>query len=81
MDGLNQTGSTLITPSPFSLLSWQIQGVGDFNSDGKPDILWRDQGSTGHIAVWFMDGTTMTSSTLVTPSPFALLNWRIVGPR
>jgi hypothetical protein len=31
--------------------SWQIQGVGDFNDDGKTDILWRNT-STGDVGLW-----------------------------
>ena len=31
--------------------SWQIQGVGDFNNDGKTDILWRNT-STGDVGLW-----------------------------
>ncbi|MBF0292065.1 MAG: VCBS repeat-containing protein [Nitrospinae bacterium] len=34
---------------------WQVHGVGDFNGDGKSDILWRQIG-TGRTAIWFMDG-------------------------
>ena len=30
--------------------NWTIQQVGDFNGDGKADILWRD--SAGHVALW-----------------------------
>jgi hypothetical protein len=33
--------------------SWQIKGTGDFNGDGKSDILW--QGSDGTPAIWLMD--------------------------
>ncbi|OYE06697.1 FG-GAP-like repeat-containing protein [Nostoc sp. 'Peltigera membranacea cyanobiont' 232] len=32
----------------------QVQGVGDFNGDGKADILWKD--SQGKTAIWLMDG-------------------------
>jgi hypothetical protein len=40
-------------PGPVSL-SWQIQRVGDFNHDGRSDILWRESG--GQLAIWFMNG-------------------------
>jgi hypothetical protein len=34
--------------------SWTIVGTGDFNADGKIDILWRNT-STGTNAIWYMD--------------------------
>ena len=30
--------------------SWQISSIGDFNGDGKDDILWRD--TSGHVTNW-----------------------------
>ena len=33
-------------------LSWAIRGVGDFNADGKSDILWVH--TSGLVALWFM---------------------------
>jgi hypothetical protein len=32
-------------------LFWEIQGVGDFDADGRSDILWR--GRDGNLAIWF----------------------------
>ena len=40
--------------------SWSVAGVGDFNSDGNADILWRN--SNGSLAEWLMNGATITSS-------------------
>jgi len=35
--------------------NWQIAGTGDFNSDGKTDILWQNK-VTGQRALWLMNG-------------------------
>jgi len=53
-----------------------IELSADFNSDGKPDILWRNT-VTGEVVVWFMDGTKRlgTVSLGTMPDP----NWKIVG--
>jgi serralysin len=56
--------------------SWQIKGTGDFNGDGKSDILW--QGQDGTPAVWLMDGTHATFVGAVgpfNPGP----SWEIKG--
>ncbi|MBF0564712.1 MAG: VCBS repeat-containing protein, partial [Nitrospirae bacterium] len=39
--------------------SWQIKGVGDFDGDGKSDILF--QHSSGDVVIWLMNGTTIKS--------------------
>ncbi len=31
--------------------------TGDFNSDGKSDLVWRNS-VTGEIVIWLMDGTS-----------------------
>jgi hypothetical protein len=53
MDGMSTIGIGAVgpfNPGP----SWQIQGTGDYNEDGKSDILW--QNSDGAPAIWLMDG-------------------------
>ena len=40
---------------------WVIQGVGDFDSDGTADILWR-QTSTGKVSLWLISGGAVKSS-------------------
>jgi hypothetical protein len=40
--------------------TWSIAQTGDYNGDGKGDILWRD--TSGNTAVWFMKGISVASS-------------------
>ncbi|UCH97263.1 MAG: FG-GAP repeat protein, partial [Candidatus Aminicenantes bacterium] len=40
---------------PAANLDWTLCGTGDFNNDGKMDLLWRNV-SSGQNAVWYMDG-------------------------
>src|SRR5204863_180029 len=39
---------------------WQLKGIGDFDGDGKADILWRNS-STGENYVYFMNGWAIVS--------------------
>jgi ELWxxDGT repeat protein len=41
--------------------SWTIAGLGDFDGDGKTDILWR-QASTGALVEWTMFGPTVSAA-------------------
>jgi hypothetical protein len=34
--------------------------TGDFNGDGKSDILWQD--TSGNVAIWFMNGAHLLQS-------------------
>jgi len=45
-------------------VSWKIAGVGDFNADGKADILWRNSVSGGN-ALWTMNGKARLSAVAV----------------
>src|SRR2546427_384453 len=57
-------------------LNWKIVGVGDFDGDGKADVLWR-HAVTGETYVWFMNGLAIASST----PGFAVAdpNWKVEG--
>jgi len=60
----------------YSALQENIVGVGDFNGDGKADILWRNS-STGVVTMWLMDGTNMTSWAPIVGS--GNTDWTVAG--
>ncbi|MEO7715539.1 MAG: M12 family metallopeptidase [Capsulimonas sp.] len=69
---------------PFGVLpaAQKLVSVNDFNTDGRPDLLWQNT-STGEITCWLMHGTTTTTDDRITvfsaqtaPSP---ASWRIVA--
>jgi hypothetical protein len=39
---------------------WHVAGIGDFNGDGKSDILW--ESTSGTANVWSMNGTQLVSA-------------------
>ena len=49
-------------------------GTGDFNGDGKSDILWRD--TAGDVAVWQMNGTQIQSPAVILTLP---TDWKVAG--
>jgi hypothetical protein len=72
MDGLNLIDrNTVGIADP----AWSIAGTGDFNSDGKSDILL--QNNNGQPAVWAMNGLSKLSADNAGSNPGT--NWHAVG--
>ena len=63
-------------PLPSVDSNWKMIGVGDFNGDGRSDLLWRK--NTGHNVIWLMDDSTVLpgSGNIYTVTDF---NWQIVA--
>ena len=40
--------------------TWNIAQTGDYNGDGKSDILWED--NSANLAVWYMNGAQIAST-------------------
>jgi hypothetical protein len=76
-------GHTLIDSVYFSVnrvfdTNWKIVGVGDFNSDGKADLVWQHD-TDRWLAVWLLDGVTVTDSVLMNPNKVYDARWQIAG--
>jgi hypothetical protein len=56
LNGINAVGGGAIANSPFGA-GWQVVGVGDFNGDGKADLVYRNV-ATGTTEIQFLNGTT-----------------------
>jgi len=64
-------GGTLVAALP----SWHVAGTGDFNGDGKADILWQTDDGT-QLAIWLMNGATFIGGGgIPNPGP----TWRVAG--
>ena len=76
MDGLNVKASGVVGWTPPSN-AWKVAGTGDFNGDGKSDILLQN-GADGMCFVWEMDGLNVKASGAVgwTPPTNA---WKVAG--
>lgn len=57
--------------------AWKVVGLGDFNRDGRRDILW--QHDTGPLAVWMMNGSMILDGAITNPSTPGDANWRVVA--
>ncbi len=74
MNGTTNSDSTSIFA--VSDLNWDIKGVGDFDGDGKIDVLWRND-TTGDVAIWLMSGTAYSDGSVVSAVPD--FDWEIKG--
>jgi ELWxxDGT repeat protein len=60
--------------------SWSVVGIGDFNGDGRKDILWRN--TSGEVTEWQMNGSTITSSGDLTSGDVSVrpdASWSVAG--
>jgi hypothetical protein len=57
-------------------LDWQVAGVGDFDGDGKDDVLWRHS-TTGENYIYFMNGVAIANEGYL--RTVAIPGWQIVG--
>jgi YD repeat-containing protein len=81
MNGTTLIDAFLLSPAQVSDPAWVIRATGlDMNDDGRMDLIW--QHDTGRwLSVWFMNGTSLLDSVLLTPNQVSAAEWKIVGPK
>ncbi|WP_447585119.1 FG-GAP-like repeat-containing protein [Pseudoxanthomonas mexicana] len=75
--GLNPASMHRVYDEPD--LNWNVMGAGDFNGDGKADLLWRNT-STGANFIQFMNGPSVLATTGFIRRE-ADLAWKVVAIR
>ena len=78
LDGTRIVNGSYLGPIPNSDVAWHVKGSGDFNGDGKWDVVW--QHDDGRAAVWLVAGTTPTAllgADQVGGDPGA--GWNVIG--
>ena len=62
MDGTTVLSTTEVAAA--NPAQWTLRNVGDYNGDGRDDIMW--QRNDGLVYAWFLDGATITSAGAIT---------------
>jgi trimeric autotransporter adhesin len=82
------SGVTLKSPSSGTGLTvgmnFNLEGVGDFDADGKVDLLWRDTAApatASNTIVWLMNGKNYTSAAFATPGNVGMTTFQTIGMR
>ena len=71
--GFTDNGANAFTSAP---TTWHVAGIGDFNGDGRDDILWRND--AGQLTNWL--GTPTAALPTMTPTPsVAPTDWHVAG--
>jgi hypothetical protein len=71
-------GGDALTGAPPPPLNWTLAATGDWNADGKADLLWRNNTSQ-KLAVWLMNGAARVGAVAPTPDQAAHANWEVAG--
>ncbi|MBF0344949.1 MAG: hypothetical protein HQL06_12055 [Nitrospirae bacterium] len=45
--------------------NWQLKSYGDYNGDGKADIVWQDK-TSDDVVLWLMDGVNIGGGSYIT---------------
>ena len=66
-----------ILDAPLLGRTWQASGIGDFNHDGRSDVVFRHR--DGYLLVWLLRGRRFLSQSLLFGGEPIPLEWRLAG--
>jgi hypothetical protein len=79
MTGGTTFGHEISLPPNSDDPGWKMIGTGDFNHDGKQDIIWQHS-TLDLLGIWYMNSdSTVQSYSVPNPSHTGDINWRMVG--
>jgi hypothetical protein len=67
---ISLTGTTPLSSA------WKLSATGDFNGDGKPDLVWRNV-VTQKLLIWKLNGTAYAGNIVPMPDQAVDVNWDI----
>jgi hypothetical protein len=59
-------------------MNWRVGGISDINMDGRADIVWVNT-TNNAVVIWYMNGTQVTDSTVVSSGGQIGLDWTLSG--
>ncbi|MSU64048.1 MAG: hypothetical protein EXS31_16920, partial [Pedosphaera sp.] len=62
----NLLSAGYLTPNNTGDINWRLASTGDFNGDGVTDLVFQHTDTT--VAIWYMNGESLTSATLTDPA-------------
>jgi len=78
MNGTQVMSATALSIPRMPTAGWQVRAVGDADGDRRADILWH-KSDTGELALWTLNGATVTSTARLSISSMTNTAWQMVG--
>lgn len=79
MAGINPSRGIILSNLSGVSTYWKTVGLTDCNQDGQTDLIWRN--ANGQFAVWFMNGTNRTGTSLINGGTAVSSSWLFMGPK
>ena len=76
--GAAMVGSDVVAGAPALASNWKLSATGDFNADGRADILWRNVTSQ-KLVIWTMNGATKVGNIIPSPDQAVDANWEVAA--